>query len=357
VAETQEPAIAATQEPATAETQEPTADIDTEIQESEVQGAATLLSLHQEAETQEAVADPVAAPQEPASAAVTATQEPVTPQPEPTMASVLQENEFLKSELEAYKQELAAAKEAYEKELNLYTLARTATMSEGTTTENPCREYMCCQCGDIYYQAGYKVIQIPIPGAPPAPSTFAVKEEKPVVTQEPAIAVTQEPATAETQEPAGPSKIKTEPWPATNVKSETPAFVNKAVQTLPIDEFSPPSQINTHTFVEQATQTLPQPTTCNAETQTQPWDEQAIIEKWKKESVVTQAKSLQEHRQIWINHTYSNWEALEQTRQEARALKKQNKELKGRVLLIFDLAQKLLAARKPSCNYSLFLME
>jgi hypothetical protein len=51
VAETQEPAIAATQEPATAETQEPSADIDIEIQESEVQGVATLLSLHQEAET------------------------------------------------------------------------------------------------------------------------------------------------------------------------------------------------------------------------------------------------------------------------------------------------------------------
>jgi hypothetical protein len=287
---------------------------------------------------------------------VTATQEPITPQPEPTMASILQENEFLKFELEAYKQDLAMAKEAYEKELNLYTLAHTATMSEGTTTENPCREYMCCQCGDIYYQAGYKVIQIPIPRAPPAPSTFTVKQEKPVVTQE----------------PVGPSKIKTEPWPATNIKFETPAYVNKVVQTLPIDEYAPPSQINIHTFVEQATQTLPQSTTCNAETQTQtlpqpitrnvetkthPWDEQAIIEKWKKEFVVTQAKSLQEHKQIWINHTYSNWEALEKTRQEARTFKKQNKEIKGRMLLIFDLAQNLLAARKPSYNYSLFLME
>jgi hypothetical protein len=147
-----------------------------------VQGDATLLSLHQEAETQESAVDPVAAPQEPASAAVTATQEPVTPQPEPTMASVLQENEFLKFELKAYKQELATTKESYEKELNLYTLARIATMSEGTTTENPCREYMCSQCGDIYYQAGYKVTQIPMPGASPAPSTFAVKEEHPVVT-------------------------------------------------------------------------------------------------------------------------------------------------------------------------------
>jgi hypothetical protein len=207
---------------------------------------------------------------------VTATQEPVTPQPEPTMASVLQENEFLRSEMEAYKKELAMEKEAYEKELNLYTLARIATMSEETATENLCREYMCSQCGDIYYQAGYKVIQIPMPGASPAPSTIAVKEEHPVVTQE----------------PTGPSKIKTEPWPTTNVKTKTPAFVNKVVQTLPIDEYAPPSQINTHTFVEQATQTLSQPTTCNAETQTQPWDEQAIIQKWKKEFSVTQAKSL-----------------------------------------------------------------
>jgi hypothetical protein len=48
---------------------------------------------------------------------------------------------------------------------------------------------------------------------------------------------------------------------------------------------------------------------------------------------------------------------LEQTCQKSRALKKQNKELKGKLLLIFDLAQKLLAARKPSYNYSLFLME
>jgi hypothetical protein len=73
------------------------------------------------------------------------------------MASILKENEFLKSQLEAYQQELARAREAYEKELNLYTLARTTTLSE-KTTENLCKEYMCCQCGDIYYQEGYKVI-------------------------------------------------------------------------------------------------------------------------------------------------------------------------------------------------------
>jgi hypothetical protein len=285
MAKTQEPTIASTQEPATAETQEPAADIDTEMQELEVQGAATLLSLHQEDETQEAAAD-VAVP-----------QEPVTPQLEPTMAFVLEENEFLNYELEAYKQELAMAKEAYEKELNLYTLARTVTMSERNTTENPCREYMCYQCGDIYYQAGYKVMQIPMSGVSPTPPTFPVKEEL-VVTQEPAIVVTQKPSIAETQEPTGPPKTKTEPCPTTNVKLQTLSFVNKVVQTMPIEEFTPPSQINIHTFVEQSTQTLPHPTTCNAKTQTQPWDEQAVIQKWKKEYAATQVKSLQEHKQI-----------------------------------------------------------
>jgi hypothetical protein len=74
--------------------------------------------------------------------------------------------------------------------------------------------------------------------------------------------------------------------------------------------------------MEQATQTLLQPTTCNAETQNQPWDEQEIIEKLKKEFVVTQGKILQEHRLIWLNHIYSNWEDLEKTCQESCAYKK-----------------------------------
>jgi hypothetical protein len=123
---------------------------------------------------------------------------------------------------------------------------------------------MCSQCGDIYDQAGYKVIQIPMPRASPAPTTFAVKkEERPTVTQE----------------QVGPSKIPKskanlqEPWPTANVKSKAPVFISKVVQTLPIDEFSPLGKISTPTFVEQTTQTLPQPTTCDAETQTQPCNE------------------------------------------------------------------------------------
>jgi hypothetical protein len=89
VVETQEPSTdfeseeietlnATTQHPV-AKTQAPATDIDIEIQESEVEGVETLLSLHQEAETQASVAIPVAAPQEPAKEMMTATQEPVIP--------------------------------------------------------------------------------------------------------------------------------------------------------------------------------------------------------------------------------------------------------------------------------------
>ena len=116
---------------------------------------------------------------------------------------------------------------------------------------------MCFQCGDVYHQVGYQVIQVPVPGAAPTPSPFEVKKE-PAATKEPAgtsklknePAATQEPAgpsklktePATTQEPAGPPKLKTEPVatkePAGPPKfkteaciatNEAPTFVNKAV--------------------------------------------------------------------------------------------------------------------------------
>jgi hypothetical protein len=327
-----------------AETQEPPTDIETDMQESEVEGAETLLSLHQEAETQASVAIPVAAPQEPAKEMMTATQEPVIPKSKPTMADVLKENEFLKSQLETYQQELARAKEAYEKELTRYALERTTTLA-AQTTESICKEYMCCQCGNIYYQAGYKIAQVPVPGAAPTPSPFEVK---PAVTQEPAESIKLKTKTAATQEPAGPSRIK----------KEAPTVVNKAVQTVPMEEVTPPSQGNLSTSKEQSTQTLPGPTTSNAETQTSHlWDEYAEIQKWKKEYAEIQAQKLQVHRQTWRNHTFSNWEALDLTRQEIREVKKKNRELKDRMVKIFDMMQQLMATRKPSCNYSLFLKE
>ena len=105
-----------------AETQEPATDTGMEIQESEVEGAETLLSLDQETETQASISIPAAAPQEPAHEAMTSTQEPVASQSKQTLTDVLEENNFLKSQLEAYQQELDRAREAYEKELSQYAL-------------------------------------------------------------------------------------------------------------------------------------------------------------------------------------------------------------------------------------------
>jgi hypothetical protein len=347
VAETQESAtnfgsketetLATATQHSEAETQQPDTAIDIEIQELEVEGAETLLSLHQEAETQASEAIPAAAPQEPAKETMTVTQEPVIPKSKQTMADVLQENEFLKSQLEQYQQELTRAREAYEKELTRYALERTTIMAE-RSTESICKEYMCCQCGNLYYQAGYKIVQVPVPGAVPTPSPFEVK---------PAV----------TQEPAGSSKIK----------KEAPTVVNKAVQTLPIKEITPPSQVTSR---EQSTQTLPGPTTTNAQTQTShptttnaqtqtshQWDEYEEIQRWKKEYAEKQAQQLQVHKQNWRNHTFLIWEALDLTRQEIRKVKKNNRELKDKMIKVFDMIQKLMTTRKPSCNYSLFFME
>jgi hypothetical protein len=309
-----------------AETQKPPTDM--EIDE-------ILLSLHQEAETQASVSIPVAAPQEPAKETMTATQEPVITKSKSTTPDVLQENEFLKSQLEQYQQELTRAREAYEKELTRYALERTTIMAE-RTTESICKEYMCCQCGNVYYQAGYKIVQVPVPGAVPTPSPFEVK---PAVTQEPAGLRKSKTEPAVTQEPAGSSKIK----------KEAPTVVNKAVQTLPIEEVTPPSQGTLSTSREQSTQTLPGPTTANAQTQTSHrWDEYEEIQRWKKEYAEIQAQQLQVHRQTWRNHTFLNWEALDLTRQEIRKVKKNNRELKDKMIKVFDMIQQLMATRKPS---------
>jgi hypothetical protein len=327
-----------------AETQQPDTAIDIEIQELEVEGAETLLSLHQEAETQASEAIPAAAPQEPAKETMTATQEPVIPKSKQTMADVLQENEFLKSQLEQYQQELTRARDAYESELTRYAMERTTIMAE-RSTESICKEYMCCQCGNLYYQAGYKIVQVPVPGAVPTPSPFEVK---PAVTQEPAGLRKSETEPAVTQEPAGSSKIK----------KEAPTVVNKAVQTLPIEEITSLSQVTLPTSREQSTQTPPGPTTTNAQTQTShQWDEYEEIQRWKKEYAVKQAQQLQVHRQNWRNHTFLIWEALDLTRQEIRKVKKDNRQLKDKMIKVFDMIQKLMTTRKPSCNYSLFFME
>ena len=95
------------------------------------------------------------------------------------MTSLLEENEFLKSELEAYKKELTMVREAFEKELNLYTLAHAASIQN----KEPCKEYMCQECGNIYQGAGYKIIEVQLSEVS---KSVEIKEECPTAPQEPA---------------------------------------------------------------------------------------------------------------------------------------------------------------------------
>ena len=143
------------------------------------------------------------------------------------------------------------AREAYDKELNLYTLAHTASMAEKNTEKDQYKEYMCNQCGNTYHQVGYKIVEIPLPGASPTSKYSAVKEEHPTITQE----------------LVGPSNISEKeansqvPRPTVIVKTKAPVFIS--------------------------TPTIPHPTTCNAETQIGPWNEQQIMNKWKKEYAIS----------------------------------------------------------------------
>jgi len=98
------------------------------------------------------------------------------------------------------------------------------------------------------------------------------------------------------------------------------------------------------------TQTEPQ---CARTVFTQTSSFQELRDTWKKEYALSQEKILQEHKSLWLNHVYRNWEVLE----HSRAQHKENKELKTRLSLIFELVQRLLATRKPSFNYSVFLRE
>jgi hypothetical protein len=78
------------------------------------------------------------------------------------------------------------------------------------------------------------------------PSPFEDKTE-PATTQEPAGSTKLKTKRAVTQEPAGPSKIKTkpaatqEPIGSSKIKKEFPPIVNKAMQTVPMEEVTPSS--------------------------------------------------------------------------------------------------------------------
>jgi len=81
------------------------------------------------------------------------------------------------------------------------------------------------------------------------------------------------------------------------------------------------------------------------------------MNKWKKQYAEEQDIILRQHKLQWQNHVYANWDSWDQMMQQLKDSKKEVKESKEKMALMFSLVQKLMATRKPSVNYSLFLSE
>jgi len=108
--------------------------------------------------------------------------EPAVTQAQPTISSLQEEIEFLKSQIQDYQEEIIRVKEAYQNEYNLHILARVASSTE----KSQYNEYMCSECGELYTQEGYKIVQVPMTIASSQPSPVMIKTEQPAATQEPA---------------------------------------------------------------------------------------------------------------------------------------------------------------------------
>jgi len=116
---------------------------------------------------------------------------------------------------------------------------------------------------------------------------------------------------------------------------------------------SPPlTQIITEhkNLVDACTQTEPPPVS-DACMETDSFQE--LKGTWWKEYEKSKGEAFQQQKGMWFSYAYRNWKALEQ----AKAQYKEIKELKARLSQMFELVQRLLATRKPSFNYAIFLRE
>ena len=85
------------------------------------------------------------------------------------------------------------------------------------------------------------------------------------------------------------------------VKEERPTATQEPVGPLTSLEKETKPQISCPMLVNLATQTMPQPSTYNVGTQTPPWKELEIMNKWKKQYAIDQDKMVQQHKLVWQN--------------------------------------------------------
>ena len=105
------------------------------------------------------------------------------PQDQTTIPALQEEIDFLKAQIQDYQKEIIRIKEAYEAEFSLHVLARAASAADKIKDT----EYICTSCGEIYAQAGYRLVKEPIEEALEAENETKEFDdaENPVVTQEP----------------------------------------------------------------------------------------------------------------------------------------------------------------------------
>jgi len=173
---------------------------------------------------------------------------------------------------------------------------------------------MCSECGELYTQAGYKTVQVPITTASSQPSPVMIKTEQPVATQEPASSPkiveeeTEQPVV--TQEPVGSPKIAEQEKEEPAVTQE-PASSSRSGE----EDIEPPRPTQTITkqkFLTDAYAQTEPPSVSNACIETSSFQELKGI--WRTEYELLQGKALQQQKEIWFSYAYKNWEALEQSR-------------------------------------------
>jgi hypothetical protein len=84
------------------------------------------------------------------------------------ITALITENESLKEELNTLKQELETARQKNPEGITLDILALTKAVMDRN------KELMCFECGNIYFEAGYKIVKVSVAGGP---TTLSVKTE------------------------------------------------------------------------------------------------------------------------------------------------------------------------------------
>jgi hypothetical protein len=82
--------------------------------------------------------------------------------------TLITENGSLKEELKTLKQELETTRQKNPKGINMDILALTKDVMDKN------KKLMCFECGNIYFEAGYKVVKVSVVGGP---TTLSIKTE------------------------------------------------------------------------------------------------------------------------------------------------------------------------------------